>query len=213
MGKMRIEPKVIQETPYLWVIDKPAGWLTIPGRGTAAPVVSEWAKRELGPIWIVHRLDRDTSGVLLFARSGEIHREANGWFQRHEITKSYDCLVQGNFAAPMKRIQRPVNGAASITQIEVREKRKEGSWIRARPLTGRRHQIRIHLAEEGHPIWGDSQYKGPMKITWTDGSPLDVDRVALHASTLLLPTGEKFDAPFPDDFKLWVETLQAKGSP
>ncbi|MCM2323924.1 MAG: RNA pseudouridine synthase [Oligoflexia bacterium] len=211
-------PAVIGLTERWVVAYKPAGWLTIPGRpggsvaGAAPPtgVLSKWAEERYGRIWVVHRIDRDTSGLVLFAREAESHRQANEWFQKHQVRKTYDCLATGVPAAPVFRIARPIEGAPSVTQIEVRESYQEGFLARVRLHTGRRHQIRIHLAGEGYPLWGDTRYQGPTQVR-LGGRQLGIERVALHAAKLELPTGEAFEAYWPEDFKGWVERLREGG--
>lgn len=206
-GEMN-QPRIIQITPLWLAVDKPAGWLTIPGRDAAAPVLSDWARREHGEIWIVHRLDRETSGVVLFARTAEAHRQANLWFSRHEARKSYDLMAAGRPALPVFRINEPVEGQPSVTQVEVRESWPGAFLARAMPLTGRRHQIRIHLAGKGFPLLGDPRYGGASEVRLR-GEPLPIGRVALHAAKLELPGGARFEAPWPSDFTNWVERLRA----
>lgn len=195
-------PTLIAETADWWVVDKPSGWLTIPGRDTDAPVLSAWADREAGcRLYTVHRIDRETSGVVLFARTAEAHRRAGIWFQRHECIKYYDAIAAGVIAQPMLRLNAPIEGASALSQVEVRETFDcEGgaSLVRVRIVTGRRHQIRIHLSGAGHPVWGDTRHGGPARCP----------RVALHAASLQLPSGEKFESPWPDDFKQWVCKLR-----
>lgn len=191
------EIQVIQKSERWLVVHKPAGWLSIPGRAPGVPVVSEWAARENGPVWVVHRLDRETSGVLLFARTAEAHREANGWFSRHEVRKAYDLIAQGSMAAPVERIAVPIEGARSVTQVELKQTFSGSFLARAVPLTGRRHQIRIHLASRGTPILGDPTYGGLREIAVTTSGEqrMEISRVALHAARLELPTREVFEAP------------------
>src|SRR5690348_8643168 len=101
-----LQPTVLKLSSQWLVLAKPAGWLTIPGRPApmeAGPmastatatkedqILSEWAAREHGPVWTVHRLDRETSGVVLFARSAESHRQANEWFRKRLVKKTYYC--------------------------------------------------------------------------------------------------------------------------
>lgn len=206
------KPRVLARTDRWLALFKPPGWLTIPGRtaegAEAAPVLSEWAASEAGPVWVVHRLDRETSGIVLMARSAEAHREANGWFQKHEVRKAYDLLAQGSVSAPMMRIKAPVEGSPSTTQVEVKENYGGCFLARAVPLTGRRHQIRVHLAGLGFPLLGDPQYGGPREL-----GGMRVERVALHAARLELPTREVFEAPWPEDFAGWVSRLrESKGN-
>lgn len=206
------QPAVLARTPEWLAVSKPAGWLTIPGRlgnaghtghGGPAPVVSRWAEALEGKIWVVHRLDRETSGVLLLARTAEAHRKASLWFQKHEVRKHYELLAQGRLRAPVVRVNRPIAGVASVTQVECRESFSGAFLGRAMPLTGKRHQIRIHLAGEGHPLLGDPTYGGTQSI-----HSLPIGRVALHASRLELPSREVFEAEWPEDFKGWVARLR-----
>lgn len=214
------EPALIAETPRWLVFDKPPGWLTIPGRTapgeTPAPVLSNWAKAKYGDAMTVHRLDRETSGLVLFARTPEAHRQANLWFQNHEVKKIYHCLAVGAPAMPVMRIKKDIEGSPSATQIEAKERYAEAFLAHARPLTGRRHQIRIHLASEGHALWGDPLYHGPRVVRFAGGGELEVPRVALHAAELELPASEgmakeRYTAPWPEDFKSWVERLRGEG--
>lgn len=204
---MTPEPGILHDSTEWLVLAKPPGWLTVPGRGTN-PVVSEWAREKYGEIWTVHRLDRDTSGVLLMAHSAAAHRKAGLWFQKHEVKKNYDFLAKNSSSAPVFKVKVPVEGKPATTQFEVIESYGQKAFLgRAIPLTGRRHQIRIHLAAENHAIYGDSEYGG---ITSLDLSRAVVkfDRVALHARKLVLPTGEAFEAPWPEDFAKWVKELR-----
>jgi 23S rRNA-/tRNA-specific pseudouridylate synthase len=208
------EPRVLERTPQWLALAKPAGWLTIPGRtaegATAAPVLSEWVERELGvKPWVVHRLDRETSGVLLFALDAEAHRQANQWFSGHNVRKTYDLLAAGSMTAPVARANQPVDGAHSVTQIEVRERFEACFLARALPLTGRRHQIRVHLSLRGNPLLGDPTYGGPGEVALGGAAGLlAIPRVALHAARLELPSGDVFEAPWPADFDDWVERLR-----
>lgn len=159
---------------------------------------------------MVHRLDRETSGVVLFARTAEDHQLANEWFRRHQVKKAYDCLAVGIASLPVFKIKLPVAGMPSVSQVEVKESYREGFLARVVPLTGRRHQIRIHLSSEGYPLWGDPQYRGPTQMGIGDET-LDLTRVALHSARLELPTGEVFESAWPADFQGWVEKLRKGG--
>ena len=210
-------PQMILLTPKWLVVSKPSGWLTIPGRESEhaksigkTPLLSEWATQNYGPTWVVHRLDRETSGVVLFARTAEDHRQANSWFQERKVKKVYHCLASGIPQRPIFKIDRPIQGSPSTTQVEVRESYQEGFLARVFPRTGRRHQIRIHLSQEGFPLWGDPLYKGATHLSFAH-SWLTLSRVALHASSLELPGGERFEAEFPEDFENWLNHLRKDG--
>lgn len=204
-------PEILKKTDQWLVVSKPSGWLTIPGRNAEnSRVLSEWALEHHSPIWIVHRLDRETSGVVLFARTSQDHHLANTWFQERKTKKVYHCLASGQARAPLFKIQSPIAGSSSLTQVEVLENYQEAFLARVFPRTGRRHQIRIHLSESGFPIWGDTLYKGPRNVDFKD-SQLLISRVALHASVLELPSGEIFKASLPPDFEEWLKQLRMRG--
>lgn len=206
-------PRIISQSASWVVVDKPSGWLTIPGRdrAQAEKVLVNWLERELGcPSWVVHRIDRETSGIVLFARNARAHQKASLWFQRHQVKKQYDLLASGQPGTPILRIRGPIEGAPSVTQIERRESFGHCFLARATPLTGRRHQIRIHLASLGHPLLGDSRYQGPREVV-IGARTLVIGRVALHAARLELPGHEAFEAPWPPDFQSWVEALRFGG--
>lgn len=202
--------EIIAKTDRWLVVSKPAGWLTIAGRGNARPVLLEWGEEVLGEkLWVVHRIDLETSGVVLFARNAESHRLANQWFEKHEVRKSYEFLAQGKPSAPIFKVSDAIEGKASVTQFEVKERFGEVFLGRATPLSGRRHQIRIHLSKKGHPILGDTEYGGSRT---TQNPHLLIDRVALHAAKLELPGGERFEAAWPEDFQRWITTLRGAKS-
>lgn len=208
----QILPQVLNETPEWLVLSKPSGWLSIPGRGEASAVLYDWVRERYPEALVVHRLDRETSGVILFARCPEAHRRANGWFQDRKTKKIYDFLATGEPVRPILKINSPIEGAASLTQVEIRERFGSSHFLGvARPLTGRRHQIRIHLSQEGFPLLGDSLYNGAKEVLLTSGTRLSIPRVALHARILELPSGEKFEAPLTEDFSSWIQALRGLG--
>jgi len=199
-------PAILFQSELFIAVDKPAGWLSIPGRGSL-PVIHDWAQTQVGKLWVVHRLDRDTSGVLLFARDADSHRSASIWFENHQVKKSYDFVAQGTPRAPVFKSAEPIEGAASLTQFEVKEKWAQAFLGKARPTSGRRHQIRIHLSKLGFPILGDTEYGGSSRF-----ESLSFTRVALHAASLELPTGEKIESPWHPDFKQWILDLRSQRS-
>ena len=202
-------PEVLAETAHWVVVSKPAGMLSIPG-SSSIHSLSAWAQKAYGAIWMVHRIDQETSGVVLMARSQEDHRRAGLWFQNREVKKIYHCLASGVPSAPLMKLNSGIAGKPCLSQVEVLESFHEGFLARVVPRTGRRHQIRIHLSQRGHSLWGDLRYGGLAEVR-LGGEPISVPRVALHSSSLELPSGEKFEAPLPNDFVSWLNQLRTRG--
>ncbi len=158
--------------PWLMVVDKPAGLLTQPGLGPkqSDSVISRLQRKEQG-LRLVHRLDRDTSGVLLLARSADALRRLSALFAERRINKLYQADVEGELhgrgciTSPLARLSRQPprygshpEGRLALTLWRVRAVCSNSTRIWLRPLTGRSHQLRAHLAELGHPIVGDPIY-------------------------------------------------------
>jgi RluA family pseudouridine synthase len=212
-------PVLFEDSRFI-AVDKPPGLLSIPGRDPKELSVTKVLKRTRSgkPIFVVHRIDRDTSGVLLLAKSEEAHRLANAWFSGHELRKEYLAIAQGTPRLPAFRVNALVEGKPSLSQFRVVERfpMADAFLARARIATGRRHQIRIHLAHEAFPILGDVKYGGPRV---RDG--IRFARVALHAELLVLPSdgdhpSVEIRAPLPSDFNAWLDALRrisAEGKP
>jgi len=187
---------VIHATDRYVVIDKPAGLLSVPGKGeankdcVAARVASRFPGAS-GPL-VVHRLDMDTSGLIVLGLDPDSQRELSGQFERREVEKAYVALVEGIMPADSGVIDVPVrmdpdrrpyqvvdfvHGKPSLTNWSVLAFETDRSRLRMVPHTGRTHQLRVHSAHIGHPIIGDVLY----------GSESDrskVQRLMLHASEL-----------------------------
>lgn len=168
--------EIIFKDENLLAVSKPAGLLTIRGRGKAASEPFLAAKAgELagGKVFTVHRLDRDVSGVVLFARNPVEHRRLNRLFETRKVKKSYLVLVRGRIDADRGKIDLPVReygsgrmgvgagGKLSQTEFTVLERFADYTLAEASPLTGRRHQIRVHFYAIGHPVAGDTLYGDP----------------------------------------------------
>lgn len=188
------------------VVAKPAGLPTEPTRDPARPSVVSVVRAALGlpPAALLqapHRLDLDTSGVLLLARDRAMLTALNEAFASRAVDKRYLALVHGSpahddgtwesFLAPVERSARSTRwgsvragGKKAITEYRVLRRDGERSLVECRPRTGRTHQLRVHLSEAGHPIVGDERYGAPR------GEHERVGRFMLHAWRLTLPSLE-----------------------
>jgi len=222
-------PLVVWSDESLAIVDKPAGLLVHPAPGNPGPSLVE----ELGPLLgggtdpdrpgIVHRLDRETSGLLVVARGPEAHKALSAMIAAREVTREYVALVEGcppsrtgRIDAPLGRDHRApervvVGGRRprpAVTHFEVRERLSREALLDIRLETGRTHQIRIHLAGIGHPILGDAQHGGELARR----HPARPPRLALHAAVLGFAhpvSGEprRYEAPLPDDLAGWLTAL------
>ena len=224
-----VEPAVLFSDDEVLAIAKPSGLATVPDRyDTARAHVRAMLEPRWGRVWLVHRLDRDASGVLVLARTAAAHRELNRQFEAREVDKTYLALVAGRpewgerrIDAPLRpsgdrrhrTVVDPARGKESVTEVRVLESFTRHALIEARPATGRAHQIRAHLAWAGHPILADPLYGGPPAIEAAEGI---IARLALHAVRLELrhpATGAPLvvEAPIADDFAAALATLSSSG--
>jgi tRNA pseudouridine32 synthase/23S rRNA pseudouridine746 synthase len=212
----------------LMVIDKPAGLPSLPdGYDPAAPHVRSLLEPQFGRAWIVHRLDRGTSGVLLLARTAEAHRALNTQFDHRRVSKVYHALVNGSPEWETKTVDFPLRvdvghrhrtvvdparGKPAITHLRVLERFAGYALVEALPETGRTHQIRAHLAAVGHPLLADELYGASP----AGGNPPAMSRLALHAIRLTIKhplqhTLLHFEAPYPEDFVRALDELRQAG--
>ncbi len=199
-----VTPQILFQNLEYVFINKPAGWLSIPAREpkTEDRVANQWLAETLGvQIFIVHRLDRFTTGVMMFALSAEAHRTANAWFEnranKNLIKKTYLFLAAPPPSRPAIKINTPIDEKPAQTLFEVIKKNSEFFFGRAVPKTGRFHQIREHAKVAGFPLLGDKKL----------GSKIPFERVALHAFELKTPAGT-YQAPVPADFTDKIKELE-----
>jgi RluA family pseudouridine synthase len=176
--KSKADVAVLYQDTELLVVSKPSGLPTVPdGYDIDSPYLAGLLEPSLGQLWVVHRLDRDTSGLVVLARSAETHRALNQQFQDHDVGKLYHALVRGDPAWNDRTVSAPLRvdadrqhrtivdletGKPSVTQFRVLErfaaKDVRYALIEAVPKTGRMHQIRVHLGTLGMAVVGDALY-------------------------------------------------------
>lgn len=175
------------------VVDKPAGLLSVPGRGAHLQDCAVARVQALFPEALtVHRLDMATSGLLVFARGADAQRALSRAFARREVRKRYVAVVHGRLASAQGEIDLPLiadwpnrplqkvdhaQGKPSLTRYRVVDAADDRSRVELEPVTGRAHQLRVHLNAIGHPILGDALYAPPAVLA-------AADRLLLHATHL-----------------------------
>jgi 23S rRNA pseudouridine1911/1915/1917 synthase len=204
---------IVFEDDDLVVVEKPAGLLTAPtpesDRNNLAMLLSRRAASPApGPgVFVVHRIDLETSGLVVFAKTPDANRVLSEKFRTHDIERAYLAVVGGSFPDRVERIARPVGGRPAVTLVAIRERLGTlATLLECRLETGRTHQIRLHATGEGHPVIGDSKYGVPFRAA-------PAPRMALHATTLgfLHPrTGAplSFSSPLPVDLADWLDRLR-----
>jgi tRNA pseudouridine32 synthase / 23S rRNA pseudouridine746 synthase len=186
--------ELLYQDEFLIVVNKPSGLLSVPGRGTdKTDSLAIRVQAQFPDALIVHRLDRDTSGLLVLARSAEMHRLLSMAFAAREVNKRYVARVSGKPLETDGEINLPIivdwpnrpkqhvnyeTGKPSLTRYSLlsHDAANNTSLLELEPITGRTHQLRVHLSEIGHPILGDTLYGGAVANT--------AKRLLLHARLL-----------------------------
>lgn len=237
-------PKILYKTIFedddLLVINKAAGILTIPDRYNALlPNLYTSMKEQYGEkIFVVHRLDRDTSGAMVFAKNADAHRDLNTQFQEQTVKKIYSAILDGIVQKDEIDIDIPIDvhpskkgmsipsarGKKSLTRLKVIERFRNSTLVECELVTGRHHQLRVHVASIGHPLLVDEMYGArdsflvsSIKKRFnlkkrTEESPL-LSRLSMHAYLLGFthPTSKEqveYTAEFPKDYRAVVSVLQ-----
>lgn len=215
-----MELDILHADDAIIVVNKPPGLPVLPdGWEKDAPYLVKMLEERYEKIWIVHRLDKITSGVIVFARTAEAHRMLNSQFEKHEAQKIYHAIMVGvpeweekiakhplrvNVGHKHRTAVDPRDGKASETSFKVLKKFQAHSLVEAILKTGRTHQIRAHAFALGHPLLGDVLYGAPKTEL--------IERPALHAYLLsfMHPTTSErvsFSTPYPDDFSKALDRL------
>lgn len=192
---MSVTDLILHEDSDLLVLNKPAGLLVHPVAADS-DALSLWLKDYDPQARPAHRLDRETSGLILVGRTSGSLRRLGLWFMQGKISKTYQALVAGSLEgdglieAPLLK-QGPLmivhpGGQIAQTRWQTLGQEETTSRVSLSPLTGRTHQLRVHMAHLGHPIIGDTRYGGPT-----------ANRLFLHACQITLPDGQVFACPCP----------------
>ncbi len=227
--------RILYQDGSLLVIEKPSGMVVHPGAGVRSGTLVHALLHHAGTALshidtprpgLVHRLDKETSGLLLVARNDRAHQHLVEQFQSREVEKTYLALVGGRPALREREIDRPigrdrwnrtrmslrsVRPRPALTRYRVIEDLPGYSLLEVRILTGRTHQIRVHLASLGHPVAGDKTY-GSRRFSWSASLPSS-PRLFLHAARLAFRHPEnglpmRFESPLPPDLAQFLAALR-----
>lgn len=238
---MKTSPEIIFENDDLVVINKPAGMLSIPDRTQSEPSLKDLLAAKYGTIFTVHRLDKETSGVIIFAKNEEVHKHLSQQFENRETGKYYTGLVHGKLSEKKGIIEEPIiehpvkkglmttarKGKPSVTEYEVLEEVGGYSLLQFKIGTGRTHQIRVHMKFLGHTIVCDELYGNPQPILLSAikknfklslseemERPM-LSRLGLHSYKLILKDMagmvHTFEAQLPKDMRALLTQLKKWG--
>lgn len=237
----KLSDHIIFQNENFIALNKPSGLLTIPDREGKEASLKSLLRESIADVFTVHRLDKDTSGVVVFALNEAAHKHLSQQFERRETKKIYNGLVMGKPADAEATINEPIaehptkkglmtvwrKGKESITEYAVLEAYRFYSWMQFRIFTGRTHQIRVHMKHLGHPIvcdplYGDgkpvllSQLKSKFKLSQADDEERPIlSRLALHAAQLsfqdLQGKDINLEAPLPKDLRATLNQLSKLG--
>ncbi|MFN8310717.1 MAG: RluA family pseudouridine synthase [Chitinophagales bacterium] len=234
---MAVSPEILFEDASILVVNKMPGIAVIPERvSTGKLSLQSMLEKQFGKLYVVHRIDRDTSGVICFARTEAAHRHLSKQFENRETRKFYSAIVEGRLEGQAGEISAPVlenparlgtmmvhpRGKEALTLFEVQEQFQHAALLRVEIKTGRTHQIRIHFASCGHPLLVDPIYgkdafflssiKKKYKQTEEAERPT-LARLSLHAALLEFKhpqTGESLhlEAALPKDLETALKILR-----
>lgn len=214
--------RVVYEDEGLMVVNKPSGIAVHGGSGVAYGLI-EGLRAASGKKYLelIHRIDRDTSGLVMISKKRSVLKTLQDMLREHKIQKTYAAVVKGKVALDKQLIDQPLHryelangerrvcvskeGKESKTQWNVKERFMHATLVHASPLSGRTHQIRVHGLSIGHPLVGDdkygheTQYRGPKPR-----------RLCLHAMRLEIPGYPVIEAPLPEDMQSIVAQLRAQ---
>jgi len=237
---MKISELIVFENNDFVALNKPSGLLSIPDREGKEVSLKIMLKEKYGDIFTVHRIDRDTSGLIVFAKNEAAHKHLSKQFEERQTKKIYQGLVIGSVPEKKGSIQSPIaehpalngtmiihrKGKESLTDYEVLEDFGIYSFLQFQIHTGRTHQIRVHMKEVGHPIVCDAVYgdgkpvlissikkKYNLSKNELEERPI-LGRLALHAFQLSFKDRDgnviELEAPLPKDMRATLQQLQKR---
>lgn len=237
---VKIAPEILLENDHFVVLNKPAGLLSIPDREGKEISLKQMLQERYDQVFTVHRLDRDTSGIIVFARDEETHKFLSQAFEERTVEKYYLGIVNGVPPEKKKTINAPIaenmarrgvmlihqRGKQSITDYEVLEEFGRFSLVQFRIHTGRTHQIRVHMQHAGHPIvvdelYGDgapilvSSFKRNYNLSKNEEAERPIlSRLGLHAARLQFTDAQgvtyHLEAPLPKDMRALLQQLRKR---
>lgn len=238
MKNKNADYQVIFEDDNLVFVNKAAGLLSVPDRyNPNKKNLKHLLTERFGEIFVTHRLDKGTSGIMVFAKDAETHKYMNTLFENQDIIRKYHVLVKGIFAKQSLDIDIPIlpssskkglsmpsaRGKYSLTKVEVMDRFDKATLLECNLVTGRSHQIRVHLSTLGFPLYVDKDYGGFESFLLsnfkkrfnlkkhTDERPI-LDRLSMHAHSLefIHPKTKKsikIEAEYPRDFAAMIQIL------
>ncbi|MFT4092417.1 MAG: RNA pseudouridine synthase [Niabella sp.] len=239
----KLHDLILFENEALVAVNKPSGMLSIPDREGKEGSLKDYLHQHYKEIYTVHRLDRDTSGLIIFAKTAEAHKHFSKQFEERKTIKMYLGLITGSLPQTEGSIDAPIaenmvkrgtmlvhrRGKTALTDYKVLKDFKRHSWVQFQIHTGRTHQIRVHAKELGHPLAGD--------VIYGDGKPLLLssfkkkfkqakdlfeekpllNRLALHAFRLTIMDEHKniieLEAPLHKDLKVTLAQMEKWAKP
>lgn len=231
--------EVVYEDDDVLVANKPAGMVVHVGAGVRSGTLVNALLHHIGALsraggelrpGIVHRLDRMTSGLVVVAKNDLAHQNLSAQFKARSVHKTYLALVHGRVAGdngeiskpvgrdPRRRVRMQAGGLRpreARTRYRVTRRTRHFTLIEAEPLTGRTHQIRVHLASIGHPVVGDTMYGAPSRLTIAGREEKTLTRNFLHAAGIAFEhpgSGRRlsFEAPLPVELRAFLDRLDAE---
>ncbi len=199
-------PIVWEDSNYL-IVNKPANVLSV-GKGSLENRLQQQCENP--QLRAVHRLDRDTTGCLIIAKSENAFQAMLPLFRERSISKTYHAIVHGFMKKGEHRISKPLEGQTAVSHVRVLDSVDNAAHVAVKIETGRTHQIRIHLASFNHPVMGDPKYAGDVE---KKAGVLPIPRQMLHARTLVFThptTGNvlRTEAPLPADFRACLKSFK-----